>query len=61
MAACQLNSCRLPIDYAALSEENQAKAEAHCAAVNAGEARECARRQRHLVDWINNTDDQPLR
>lgn len=48
-----MNECRLPANYSAKSEDQKAQLEAHCAAVNAGLARECARRQAHLAEWIN--------
>ena len=59
MQACRVNPCRLTSDYDTASAEDQAKLELRCAAENAHAARECARRQVHLAEWIKVSNPTP--
>lgn len=53
MEMCKINTCLLPEWFDKSSEEDQAAIEGNCWVVNAWDARECARKHKHLVDHIN--------
>nr|PZN73788.1 MAG: hypothetical protein DIU57_19735 [Pseudomonadota bacterium] len=53
LQACRVNSCTLPHWFDQATLEDQAALLLNCSIVNAYEARECARRQGCLAEWIS--------
>jgi hypothetical protein len=53
MEVCKVNQCRVPEIFDSAPLRDQVEMLVECDISNAGDARECARRQKCLSDWIN--------